>query len=210
MTRVKICGLTRMEDIEAVNRTLPDFVGFVFAPSRRRLDIKTAAKLRERLDPRIKAVGVFTDEAEGVVSGLYRDGIIDLAQLHGDEDGGYIERLKRSCSCPVIKAVGISDALPDLPICNEGFFGPDFLIFDTLSTQRGGVGKAFDWNILRGYNGIPFFLAGGLTLENVIDGVALLAPYCVDVSSGVETDGLKDAKKIERFVHLVKNVSCCP
>ena len=198
MTRVKICGLSRMADIEAVNRILPDFIGFVFAPSRRRVEIKRASMLKGELDPRIKAVGVFVNENIKTVSEIYQNGIIDLVQLHGDEDDEYIRKLKDNCGCPVIKAVSVGDILPPLPL------GPDYLLFDTLSEQRGGIGRAFDWDILKEYHGLPYFLAGGLSIENADRAKHLLAPYCVDISSGVETDGLKDADKIEKFVNLIR------
>ncbi|MDR0490802.1 MAG: phosphoribosylanthranilate isomerase [Oscillospiraceae bacterium] len=196
MSKVKICGLSREADIAAVNRVLPDFIGFVFAQSRRRVDVKTAAMLKEKLDPRIGAVGVFVNENIGVIGEMYKSGIIDLAQLHGDEDGGYISRLKELCGCPVIKAVGLGDTLPSLP--SE----PDYLLFDTISKQRGGLGKTFDWNCLKGYSGLPYFLAGGLSIENVADSINILDPFCVDVSSGVETNGAKDPEKIEKFVYV--------
>ena len=198
MSKVKICGLSRKEDIEAVNRVLPDFVGFVFARSRRRVDIATAAALKRKLDPRIRAVGVFVNEDVSAVAEIYHNGVIDMAQLHGDEDGEYIRRLKRTCGCQVIKSIGVRDTLPPLP--GE----PDYLLFDTFSGRRGGIGRAFDWNVLKKYRGLPYFLAGGLSVENADSAIDMLNPFCVDVSSGVETDGMKDANKIEIFVNLVR------
>jgi len=189
-----------MEDIKAVNRALPDFVGFVFAPSRRLVDVDTAAALREKLDPSIKAVGVFVNEDIDAIVQIYRSGIIDLVQLHGDEDNGYIRNVKENCGCPVIKAVGIGSALPPLPA------EPDYLLFDTLSKQRGGTGRTFDWNVLKEYSGLPFFLAGGLSVDNVTLSMKMLAPFCVDVSSGLETDGKKDAAKIDKFVYTVRRI----
>jgi len=201
MTKVKICGLSRPEDIDAVNRALPDYIGFVFCESRRRVDETTAAGLRERLDDRIRAVGVFVNEDIGFIAGLSRRGVIDLAQLHGDEDEAYIRRLREACGCRVIKTVGVSSALPPLPN------GPDYLLFDTASPQRGGAGRVFDWSVLQDYRGLPYFLAGGLTVERVAGAVRTLAPFCVDVSSGVETDGKKDGGKIDAFVSLVRGNS---
>jgi len=211
MTKVKICGLRRLEDVDAVNRALPDFVGFVFAASRRRVDVATAARLRERLDRRIQAVGVFVNQDVEFIAALCRDGVIDVAQLHGDEDGEYIGRLRACCGCPVIKTVGIdggvdgsrgvggrvgvADALPA---------GVEYVLFDTASAARGGVGRTFDWRVLVGYAGPPYFLAGGLSVANVTDAIRTLSPFAVDVSSGVETDGAKDAAKIEQFVKLVR------
>jgi len=100
MSKVKICGLSRIEDIDAVNRALPDYIGFVFAKSRRRVDEATASMLKERLDSRIKAVGVFVNEKAEIIAGLYENGVIDLAQLHGDEDESYILRLKEAAAAP--------------------------------------------------------------------------------------------------------------
>ena len=202
MSKIKICGLTRLEDITAVNRVLPDYTGFVFAQSKRRIAAKTAAALKEKLMPDIKAVGVFVNEDIAVISEIYINGIIDLVQLHGDEDDEYIKRLKNTCGCKVIKSIGVGNSvagqLPPLPI------EPDYLLFDTLSVQRGGTGKTFDWNLLKEYNGLPYFLAGGLSLENIDNAIELLAPFCLDVSSGVETDGTKEAAKIEKFVNAVR------
>ena len=198
MTKIKICGLSRTEDIETVNRLQPEFIGWVFAESRRKVEVKTASQLRKNLDPQIEAVGVFVNENIDTITKIYQDRIIDIVQLHGDEDDAYIRQLQAHCACRVIKAVGIGETLPSLPIA------PDYLLFDTRSAQRGGLGQTFDWNILKEYTGLPFFLAGGLSMENVTDAIHLLAPWCVDVSSGVETQGVKDADKMEKFVCLVR------
>ena len=200
MSKVKICGLRRVEDIDAVNHALPDYIGFVFAPSKRRIDIETAAMLKERLDNRIKVAGVFVNEEIGIISKMVQDGIIDLIQLHGDEDDSYIKRLKAMCACPVIKSVGVGGALPVLPKA------ADYLLFDTLSAQRGGTGEKFDWHILANHRGAPYFLAGGLTCENVSEALSRLNPFCVDVSSGVEIDGFKDPEKIDKFVQIVRRI----
>lgn len=198
MSRVKICGVRRAEDITAVNGALPDYVGFVFAQSRRRIDERTAVALKKRIDHRIKVVGVFVNEDVEQIADLFSSDVIDLAQLHGDEDESYIRSLKKLCNCPVIKAVHVGATLPALPK------GADYLLFDTLSPERGGTGKPFDWSLLEGYAGSPFFLAGGLTVQNVSEAIMTLAPYCVDVSSGVETEGIKDADKIYEFIRQVR------
>lgn len=200
MSKIKICGLRHTEDVNAVNRALPDFVGFVFAESRRKVDEKTAAALKERLDERIESVGVFVNQEVGYISDLYRKGIISHVQLHGDEDSGYIKRLHESCGCRIIKAASITNALPALPQ------GADFVLFDTASALRGGSGKTFEWSILNDYKGPPFILAGGLDASNAGKAVELLHPFCVDVSSGVETDGFKDAGKIFEFVRMVRRI----
>ena len=198
MTKVKICGLSRTEDIATANSAMPDYIGLVFAPSRRRIDEKTAAILKEQLDPRIKVAGVFVNHDIEAIARLHQDGVIDVAQLHGDEDDDYVARLQDSCGCPVIKAIGIGETLPPLPR------SADYLLFDTLSSQRGGTGQTFDWNVIEDVASKPYFLAGGLTPDNVTDAIKRLTPFCVDVSGGVETDGLKDARKIHEFVCLVR------
>jgi phosphoribosylanthranilate isomerase len=200
MSRIKICGLSRIEDIIIVNRVLPDYIGFVFAPSIRQIDGRTAAMLKEQLDSRIKAVGVFVNHDIGVVAGLYQSGVIDLVQLHGDEDDSYITRLKERCGCPVIKSISVGDTLPPLPQNVE------YYLFDTLSGKRGGTGEAFDWNVLRTYSGLPYFLAGGLNIANIPEAIHKLSPFCIDVSSGAETEGKKDTDKIHQIVRLVRNV----
>ena len=202
--KVKICGLSRQEDIDAVNSVLPDYVGFVFAQSKRQVNAVQAAALKDRLDPQIEVVGVFVNERPETVAGICRNGIIDITQLHGDEDDAYINRLKELCGCPVIKAIGIGDSFPPK---NEIPKTQDYCLFDTLSINRGGTGKPFDWNILKGYDGMPFFLAGGLDINNAAMAIGTLSPFCVDVSSGVETGGIKDADKIRQFVAEVRNLN---
>ncbi|MCL2764170.1 MAG: phosphoribosylanthranilate isomerase [Treponema sp.] len=206
MSRVKICGLMRMEDILAVNSALPDYIGFVFAPGRRQISIETASVLKKNLDQNILAVGVFVNQQIEVISNLYNDGIIDIAQLHGDEDSNYIKRLKTLCPCPVIKAVGIKDSLPEYARHPPAdFIYNDYYLFDTLSAQRGGTGKTFNWSALKNYKGLPFFLAGGLNTANIPRVISSLNPFCIDVSSGAETDGKKDKYKISEITELVKN-----
>ena len=196
--KVKICGMMRPEDIEAANVYKPDFIGFVMAESRRRVSTEEAAELKKLLSPEIKAVGVFVNEEPEIAADIYNRGIIDIVQLHGDEDDEYTARLKSICGCEVIKAVPVGDSLPELPLM------PDYLLFDSLSAERGGTGKAFDWDILKDYRGKPFFLAGGLSSENVREALGRLAPYCADVSSGVDTDRIKDPQKIKNFINAIR------
>ena len=203
MTRIKICGLTQNADVEAVNHWLPDYIGFVFAPSRRRVTPEAASLLRAGLDERIQVVGVFVNEAVSAVATLCDAGVIDAVQLHGDEDEVYIESLRDRISCPVIKAVRVRS--PE-QILQAEKLPCDFLLLDTFQQgQYGGSGKTFD------YSQIPplrksFFLAGGLDLGNIVQAVATCLPYGVDVSSGVETDGSKDREKIRRIIQAVRNL----
>lgn len=195
MIKVKICGLSRVEDILAANEAMPDFVGFVFAKSRRQVSVNTAKKLKEILNPRIKAVGVFVDEAiENIVS--LKD-VIDMVQLHGGEGEEYIQKLKSITGKPIIKSVGVA-CRRDIEIADG--LSADYLLLDNV---KGGSGETFDWGLIDHVKK-PFFLAGGLDLENVKEALKL-KPYAVDVSSGVETNGLKDKEKILKFVRSVKD-----
>jgi phosphoribosylanthranilate isomerase len=198
MTKIKICGLSRTEDIEYANICKPDYIGFVFAPSKRRIDAEKATMLREQLMPGIKCVGVFVNADIGFLGEICSAGIIDLVQLHGDEDAEYIRKVKRITQLPVIKAVQVGEEL------NMPSGEPDYFMFDAPSTSaRGGSGETFDWNMIGRYEG-DYFLAGGLNPENVEAAIRKLKPFCVDVSSGVETEGKKDFKKMRDFVMAVR------
>lgn len=201
MTKIKICGLSRPQDIEAANALAPEYIGFVFAESRRKIAPADAERLRKSLAPGIAAVGVFVNETPQQVAALLHSGIIDMAQLHGDEDAAYIAALRALTAAPIIRAVPVGRSLPPLPV------EADYLLFDTASQQRGGTGQPFNWKLLQGYTGKPYFLAGGLHSGNVAAAVAALHPFAVDVSSGVETDGLKDPQKMAQFLGLVRGQS---
>ncbi|NCB31574.1 MAG: phosphoribosylanthranilate isomerase, partial [Clostridia bacterium] len=195
MTKIKICGLTRPQDIEAVNEALPDYIGFVFAPSPRRVTPLQAKELIIRLDSRIPAVGVFANAPVEVVAALFKDGFFDLAQLHGDEDAAYIEDLKMRCGCAVIRAVRVQNPQQ---ILEAQALPCDYLLLDTYQKGvPGGTGERFDWSLIPPLSK-PYFLAGGINLQN-IEEAASLSPYCLDISSGAETEGLKDPEKIKQL-----------
>ena len=197
MTKIKFCGLSRIEDIECANELKPDFIGFVFyKKSRRFVDREKAKELKNKLSKEIKAVGVFVDEDIEFVASLLRDEIIDIAQLHGSEDENYIKDLKTLTGKPVIKAVRVASA-DDIKKANES--PADFVLLDSGM----GGGKVFDWSLIKEVKR-DYFLAGGLTLENAAEAVDTLTPFAVDVSSGIETDGLKDPEKMKRFAASVK------
>jgi phosphoribosylanthranilate isomerase len=198
MTKIKFCGLCRREDIFYVNRLLPDYAGFVFAPSRRRVNMDTALRLRDLLDSRVCGVGVFTQEKFGFIAKLYYYGVIDFVQLHGDEDADYIAHLREYVDCPLIKARAVGPGRP--PAAAPA----DFLLLDTYrEEERGGTGRVFDWNLARDVRQ-PFFLAGGLTPDNVAAAVNCLRPYAVDLSSGIETGGVKDEAKMAAVIAAVR------
>ncbi len=198
--KIKICGLFRNEDIEYANKTLPDYVGFVFAKSKRQINRDTAADFRGRLDGSIKVVGVFVNGDIDFIAGLANDSLIDLVQLHGDEDEEYVRRLRGLIpeSVKIIKAFSVSEKSD---VINAERFPTDYILLDN---GRGGTGKAFSWDILKDNMPGRVFLAGGINPENIKDAAAL-APYCIDVSSGAETDGVKDFDKIAGLVSAVRN-----
>ena len=197
MTKIKLCGLFRPEDIEAANRLKPDYAGFVFAPgSPRQVTPSQASRLRAALDPSIRAVGVFVNEDPETVAQLLAAGIIDLAQLHGRESPSYLRLLMAFSGRPIIQAFRIRGA-EDLARANQS--AADHLLLDAGA----GEGRAFDWTLLHGFRQ-PYLLAGGLTPETVADAVRTLRPWGVDVSSGIETNGTKDPEKMAAFVAAVR------
>lgn len=199
MTKIKLCGIQRYEDIDVVNELLPDYIGFVFAKKGKRfISYDMAKALKKRLDKRVKAVGVFVNESIENIIYLVRNDIIDLIQLHGDEDREYISKLKKYVNTPVIKAFRIKSKSDINNLYKEG---SDFILFDAGA----GDGKTLDESILKDFKD-DYFLAGGLSPENIYEKITALHPFGVDVSSGIETDGKKDADKMRKFVKLVREV----
>ena len=198
MTKIKFCGLTRAEDIAAANALKPEYIGFVFAPkSKRYVSPQQAALLRARLDPAIKAVGVFVNEPPEAVALLLNENIIDIAQLHGQEDAAYLARLRSLTARPLWQAFRVTDA-ESLAKAEKS---PADLVL--LDSGAGGTGRAFDWALLENFKR-DYLLAGGLGPENAADAVERLHPYGVDVSSGIETAGKKDPEKMAAFVAAVR------
>ncbi len=200
MTRVKLCGMMRPEDILAVNELKPKYIGFVLAKKSRRYVSKEQAKvLKGMLDPAVKAVGVFVNEAVECVTDLLNEGVIDMAQLHGAEDEAYIRRLRELTGKEIIKAVQVKS---EADVKAGEMSGADFVLFDAGA----GDGKVFNWKLLENVKR-PFFLAGGLDPENVRDALEWVRPFGVDVSSGIEMDGRKDPLKMRRFLEEVRKCS---
>lgn len=208
MTKIKICGLKRPEDITYVNKFLPEFAGFVFAESRRQINAEQARRLKNLLSPDILAVGVFVNSSIKDIAYLYQEHIIDLAQLHGDETEAYMNQLKMLCPrLPLIKAVRVRNT----PQILEAEKLPcDYLLLDTWQKDTyGGSGKSFDKSLIPALKK-PYFLAGGLNADNVLQNISLCNPYAVDVSSAVESEGCKDEQKIEKFIANVRLDSNLP
>lgn len=202
MVKVKICGLRRPEDIEAANAAKPDYVGFIFVPETKRyVKPDLAASFRRDLAADIQTVGVFVNAPIEEIVAICQAGTIDLVQLHGEEDQAYIEHLKGLVDQDIIKSVAVGDELVVDP--NQA----DYLLFDSLSPSRGGSGKVFDWQMVSAYQEKPFFLAGGLGVENIEEALKVVRPYAVDASSSLETDGVKDPVKIQEFVAKIREVT---
>jgi len=199
MTKIKFCGLSRPCDIEAANRLRPEYIGFVFAQkSRRNVAPEKAAELKRLLAPGIRAVGVFVNEAPERIAGLLDKGIIDIVQIHGNEDEAYIRRLRQLTGQPVIQAFRIESAA-DLEEAERST--ADLILLDSGA----GTGLVFDWSLIRTLER-PYVLAGGLSPENVGSAIRQLKPYAVDTSSGIETGGFKDEAKMAAFAAAVRDI----
>lgn len=202
MVKVKICGLRRKEDIEYANELKPDYVGFVFAKSKRQIEVEQALDLISLLDKEIKTVGVFVNEPVENALKIAQTLNLDVLQFHGDETQDYIDNFK---NFTVWKAIRIKDK-EDLEKTKQ--FKVNSFVFDTLTkNEYGGTGKTFNWEVLKGFElNVPIILAGGLNENNVEEAIKIVDPYAVDVSSGVETEGYKDFKKLKSFIEKVRGI----
>lgn len=202
MTKIKICGIRRIQDVQALNRFQPEYAGFVFAPSKRRVSFQEAKELSRQLHPSICPVGVYVNAAKEDIMEAVLSGVIRAVQLHGTEGCGEVRELK-SLLPPgtlVIKAVPMEDG---------NFLGKweeseaDMLLLDA---KHAGGGKMFDHELIAAAGRIkkPWFLAGGIHADNVLPAIRRFAPYGIDVSSGVETAGVKDIGKMETLIRRVR------
>lgn len=198
MTKIKICGIRRLVDIEYLNELKPDYVGFVFAKSKRQVDKAHATDLIKNLRSDIKKVGVFVDEDPSVVIEIAKELKLQVLQFHGHEDQEYINKFK---GFEIWKALKISSLQSITEIKN---YKCDKFLLDNSTS---GSGQSFEWDLIQvKVDGSSIMLAGGLTSENVKQGIVQLKPYGVDVSSGVETDRFKDYKKIKEFIKKVREL----
>lgn len=199
--KIKLCGMFRECDIDYANEAQPDYIGFVleFTKSHRSIDMQTAERLKRRLSPQIKSVGVFVNSPETTCAEYANCGIIDLIQLHGGEDAQYIKRLQELTVAPIIKAVKVRSADD---ITRAQTLGADYLLLDNGT----GTGHSFDHSLIDKAAIVkPFFLAGGLTPDNLRQAALEIQPYCVDLSSGIETERVKDREKMLAAVRAVRN-----
>ena len=198
--KIKLCGMFRDCDIDYVNEAQPDYIGFIvmFPKSQRNIDLETALRLKKRLDPNIKSVAVSVNAPIDKFAEFAQSGVADLLQLHGNEDAEYIAQLRGLTDVPLIKAVKVTS--PD-DIIRAQELDVDYLLPDSGT----GSGLAFDHSLIdRERITKPFFLAGGLTPENVREAALHVKPYGVDMSSGIETDKVKDREKILAAVRAVR------
>lgn len=200
MTKIKICGLVRERDIDYVNQYLPDYAGFIlnFPRSHRNLSPEKAQSLVRLLNPGIQAVGVVVNQPLEWAMDLLNQGFLDALQLHGSEDEAYIQALKEATGRPVWKAFQIKN-VSDLEAARA--CGADQIILDSGQ----GSGECFDWALLQHFHR-PYFLAGGLGPQNVVRAVKALHPYGIDLSSGIETNGVKDKGKLSSVIASVRRI----
>ena len=199
MVKIKICGLKRLEDINIVNKYKPDFIGFVFADSKRKVSPELASELKRNLASDIISVGVFVDASQNEILELFNKGIIDVAQLHGCENEEYISSLKDKTNnkLRIINAIEMSQGIDLNEYANTQ---ADYLLLDSGK----GSGKTFDWRLIRKDLNKEFFLAGGLDISNICQAIEEFKPYAVDLSSSLETDGYKDENKIREIMGVIR------
>lgn len=208
MTKLKFCGLKTLDDVAICNELKPDYVGFILAESKRRIDQATAQELRQALDPNIPCVGVFVNEEPETIQAYVDAGIIQVVQLHGDEDRAYIDKLRQLCQAPIIKSLAIK---------NKDSFQVDLAcdayLYDAYNKHvRGGSGQAFNWDLISArpdkHRAKAFFLAGGLNASNLAEAIRTTQPEVVDISSGIEgADDHKDYDKAKAICQIVRSIS---
>ena len=217
--KVKMCGISKVETIPAVVEAKPDYMGLVFAPSKRQVTVDQAKILVEELhrgyakkygsdtehdkNDTIKTVGVFVNETVDNLVTIANEANLDAVQLHGDEDETFIQSLKERTNVEVWKAIQIRTAADTEKWIDSS---ADMLLFDAYhKDERGGTGEVFDWSSLDAFER-PFMLAGGIDSTNVARAIRTVRPYGIDISSGIETNGVKDDEKITAFIKIVKSI----
>ena len=201
--KIKMCGLRRPDDIIYANECLPDYIGFVFAESRRKVSGREAKKLGEQLDPSIKKVGVFVNEPLRSLISISEEAGLDIIQLHGDEGEEYIKEVKHETGKELWKTVRVR-MVKDIQEAQR--LPADKLLLDSFSEESyGGTGKVMDFAVLDQADiRKPYFIAGGLTVENLPEILKKAEPYGIDISSGIETEGVKDREKMLKVIQCVR------
>lgn len=199
--KIKMCGLQRVEDIEYANEVKPDYIGFIFADTRRKVSMETAAKLRKYLSPKIKTVGVFVNESLEIMIQTAQKVPLDVIQLHGDESEQVIQELRENLKIEIWKAARVQTA-KDIEKVQK--LSADKILLDSFSKEAyGGTGKMMDISLVEQAEiEKPFFIAGGLTVENTENIIHRLQPFGIDISSGIETNKKKDLKKMRKIMEI--------
>ena len=210
--KVKMCGISKVETIPAIVDAKPDYMGLVFAPSKRQVTVEQAKILIEELHKQcinhydikvVKTVGVFVNETLDNLVRIADTANLDAVQLHGDEDEAFIQSLKERTNVEVWKAIQIRTAADTEKWIDSS---AEMLLFDAYhKDERGGTGEVFDWSSLDAFER-PFMLAGGIDSTNVARAIRTVRPYGIDISSGIETNGMKDDKKITAFTKIVESI----
>ena len=204
---IKLCGMRRHEDIEYVNEAKPDFIGFILAEGyRRTISVEQAAELASSLQSEIKTVGVFIDQPPELLAEAAEKIGLYAVQLHGNEDAGYISCLRKLTTAQIWKAARVQTAEN---IHRADLCGADMLVLDSFSPDaNGGTGKTADWELIKSVKtNTPYLLAGGIDINNIEQAIEILPESCgIDVSSGTETDGVKDPDKIKAIMKIVRKV----
>ena len=204
--KVKMCGISKVETIPAIVEAKPDYMGLVFAPSKRQVTVEQAKILVEELHKQyeIKTVGVFVNETVENLLKIAEVVKLDVIQLHGDEDESFIQTLKEQSNVEVWKAVQVRSAADAEKWIDSS---ADMLLFDAYhKDERGGTGEVFDWSSLDAFER-PFMLAGGIDSANVARAIRTVRPYGIDISSGIETNGVKDDEKMKAFTNIVRAIA---
>ncbi len=197
--KIKICGIKSIQDLEAINKYKPDYIGLIFADSKRRVTPEQALNIKNHLVNNISTVGVFVNEDVDKVAEIALSTDLNLIQLHGDEDALYIQKLKALTNKKIIKAVRVKDTAQ---ILEADMLPCDFLLLDTFSQHSyGGVGQTFDYSVIPSMKH-SYFLAGGLNITN-IDNAISQNPFALDINSGVEVNGSKNYDKIKEIIKLI-------
>lgn len=202
--KIKLCGIKRPEDIISINEYKPDYIGFVFAGTKRRVTPQTAAVLAEKLSPEIKKVGVFVNEPPQNIEFAVKLANLDAVQLHGDEDEEYIKKIRSLLpKVEIWKAVRVKN---EASVKNALKLSTDMLLFDSFSLgENGGTGKTANLELIQSIKiNRPYFLAGGLNCKNILSIIKKISPYGVDISSGIETGGVKDHRKIQQIMRILR------
>ena len=204
--KIKMCGISKVETIPAIVDAKPDYMGLVFAPSKRQVTVEQAKTLVDELHKHyeIKTVGVFVNETVENLLKIAEEVKLDVIQLHGDEDETFIQSLKECTNLEVWKAVQVRSAADAEKWIDSS---ADMLLFDAYhKDERGGTGEVFDWSSLDAFER-PFMLAGGIDSANVARAIRTVRPYGIDISSGIETKGVKDDEKIKAFTNIVRTIA---